>query len=204
MRAFDVLAKAEYQTSGARRSRAITSRWRCCGGFICASWYAADVLDEELLSAPRWRAEPPKPGGRADANVSGPGRDPAGSSRVAATASTAATTRRRPPPPARRPRQQPASRRRPTTDQAAQVPWPDVRRRGGSAIRTKAALLAEIKRAKKFFHGTVVAQAQRIEFVDRDRDYLHVCGESARHSSLSSNRIAPGWSRPRRSWRAAR
>ena len=37
LRAFDLLTRAE-RTSAARRSRAITSRWRCCGGSTCASW----------------------------------------------------------------------------------------------------------------------------------------------------------------------
>ena len=31
----------------------------------------------------------------------------------------------------------------------------------------KAAFLAELKRTKKFFHGTVVAQAQQVEIGDR-------------------------------------
>ena len=35
---------------------------------------------------------------------------------------------------------------------------------GDAEVAFKAALLAEIRRAKKFFHGTVVAQAQKIEF----------------------------------------
>ena len=37
LRAFDLLTRAE-QEIRARRSRAITSRWRCCGGSTCASW----------------------------------------------------------------------------------------------------------------------------------------------------------------------
>ena len=37
LRAFDLLTRAS-STSAAPRSRAITSRWRCCGGSTCASW----------------------------------------------------------------------------------------------------------------------------------------------------------------------
>ena len=64
-----------------------------------------------------------------------------------------AVTSTEPPAPAQRPSAPPAARRS-TPKRAAPA--------GG-----KAAFLAELKRTKKFFHGTVVAQAQQVEVDDR-------------------------------------
>ena len=38
LRAFDLLTRAEGGHPQPPRSRAITSRWRCCAGFTCGSW----------------------------------------------------------------------------------------------------------------------------------------------------------------------
>ncbi len=38
LRAFDVLTEGRVRDPQRRRSRATTSRWRCCGGSTCASW----------------------------------------------------------------------------------------------------------------------------------------------------------------------
>ena len=38
LRAFDVLSKAEFDIRARVAAAGITSRWRCCAGFTCASW----------------------------------------------------------------------------------------------------------------------------------------------------------------------
>ena len=73
---------------------------------------------------------------------------------------------------ARRPAVPPAARRSTTKRAAspearpADAPAPD---QGAAAppVDAKAAFLAELKRTKRFFHGTVVAQAQQVEVDDR-------------------------------------
>ena len=84
-------------------------------------------------------------------------------------ASTGTSSRAQPPsvPPAARrstpPQAAPPESRRAQTPDA---PSPEQRAAAQQAD-TKAAFLAELKRTKKFFHGTVVAQAQQVEVDDR-------------------------------------
>ena len=59
---------------------------------------------------------------------------------------------------------------------------------GEGAGGLKDALLAEIKRTKKFFHGTVVAQARRID-MEGDRGHVHICRQSP--DAASSARTEP-------------
>ena len=54
----------------------------------------------------------------------------------------------------------------------------------------KAAILAEIKRAKRFFHGTVVAQAQRIDLVDDRLVFAFTAGQRTLAAQLAQGR---GW-----------
>ena len=54
----------------------------------------------------------------------------------------------------------------------------------------KAAILAEIKRAKKFFHGTVIAQAQRIEL---SGDHLMFAFSPAQRTLASQLQQSRGW-----------
>ena len=51
-------------------------------------------------------------------------------------------------------------------------------------------ILAEVKRAKKFFHGTVVAQAQRIDLVGDKLVFLFAPGQRTLAAQLTQNR---GW-----------
>ena len=41
----------------------------------------------------------------------------------------------------------------------------DIEARGVEHVGEKAEILAEVKKTRKFFHGTVVAQAERIDLV---------------------------------------
>ncbi len=59
---------------------------------------------------------------------------------------------------------------------------------GDAGLKLKEAWLAEIKRAKKFFHGTVVAQAQRI-VVDGDRiTFTFAANHKTLQTQLEQNR----------------
>ena len=51
-------------------------------------------------------------------------------------------------------------------------------------------ILAEVKRAKKFFHGTVVAQAQRIDLVGNSLVFAFASGQRTLAAQLKQNR---GW-----------
>ena len=57
-------------------------------------------------------------------------------------------------------------------------------------VDPKAAILAEIKRAKRFFHGTVVAQAQRIDLVDDRLVFAFTAGQRTLAAQLAQGR---GW-----------
>ena len=127
-------------------SHGTISRWRCSSGCTCASscrwptcWAPANPAASNPLRALRRRV--------ARSSLRPP---PARSARLPGRrARRRGRSRRR-----RRPRQ----RRRRRVQQPPRGPPADV----------KTAILAQIKQRKKFFHGTVVAQAQRIE-MDGDR-----------------------------------
>ena len=61
----------------------------------------------------------------------------------------------------------------------------------------KDALLGEVQKAKKFFYGTVVAQAQQID-VEGDR-VVFTFAPQQRRCARSSSRTARGWKKSRRS-----
>jgi DNA polymerase-3 subunit gamma/tau len=67
---------------------------------------------------------------------------------------------------------------------------PDVEAAGPGNGGGKAEILAEVKRAKKFFHGTVVAQAQRIELVDDRLVFAFTETQRTLSAQLRQNR---GW-----------
>ena len=67
---------------------------------------------------------------------------------------------------------------------------PDVEATGSGNGGGKAEILAEVKRAKKFFHGTVVAQAQRIELVGDRLVFAFTETQRTLSAQLRQNR---GW-----------
>ena len=66
----------------------------------------------------------------------------------------------------------------------------DIEASASSQGGGKAEILAEVKRAKKFFHGTVVAQAQRIELLDGRLVFVFTETQRTLAAQLRQNR---GW-----------
>ena len=107
----------------------------------------------------------------------------------------------KPPPPAKPPRPKTTSEKPPPAKRASPKPppaeesipvskAPDVEANGSGNGGGTAEILAEVKRVKKFFHGTVVAQAQRIELVDDRLVFAFTATQRTLSAQLRQNR---GW-----------
>ncbi len=185
MRAFDLLAQGRAGHPQRRRTRAITSRWCCCGGCTCASWCRWPTCSSRWAAA-RHAARRPRAVYRAGAVAAAarPSLAPAGSTPrsavpsgtasraaarpAAAAPATAASRRARAPVPALQApsRQLPAQPAAAVADAPRHQPATPCRRPGATPVpaplrRTR--FLAEIRAGKGFFYNTVVAQAQKIE-----------------------------------------
>ena len=153
LRGFDVLSRVEFEIRSATQPRynfeVAMLRWMHLRKLVPLT---------ELIDG---LAQQPAP-------MPGAGRGPAPRAERP-VASTGTSSRAQPPsaPPAARrstpPQAAPPESRRAQTPDA---PSPEQRAAAQQAD-TKAAFLAELKRTKKFFHGTVVAQAQQVEVDDR-------------------------------------
>ncbi len=164
MRAFDVLARAEFEIRGAAQPRhhfeMALLKWMHLRQLVPLT---------ELLTGRAGRAAPavstsPPPA---------PARSAAG--RPAPTQGHAAA------PP------------RPTTSRAespAAAPAPTKQPPPTGGADEKATLLTEIKRAKKFFYGTVVAQAQQIDFSNDQLTFVFSPAQRTLASQLTQSR---GW-----------
>ena len=145
MRAFDVLTKAEYDIRGAAQPRyhleMALLRWIHLRKLVPLT---------DLMTELRGGSKPPAP-------AAVPPRAPAGSERAASVKALEA----RRPAPASPPRPLPARDR----DEPSPTTAPKARNAAEAAPAGdfKDAFLEEVRKAKKFFHGTVVAQAQRID-----------------------------------------
>ena len=150
MRAFDVLSRAEFEIRGAAQPRhhfeMALLKWMHLRKLVPLT---------ELLAGGAARLERP-----AAAPAPRPVPRPAPPARAAAVSREDARPAA-PPASASRPGGQsaPPASRAPGPESAVAAPAPAAEADG------RAAILAEIKRRKKFFHGTVVAQAQRIDLV---------------------------------------
>ena len=150
MRAFDVLSRAEFEIRGAAQPRhhfeMALLKWMHLRKLVPLT---------ELLAGGAARLERPAaaPPPRPVPRRAPPARAAAVSREDARPAA--------PPASASRPGGQsaPPASRAPGPESAVAAPAPAAEADG------RAAILAEIKRRKKFFHGTVVAQAQRIDLV---------------------------------------
>ena len=95
--------------------------------------------------------------------------------------------------PTKRPASRPLPVRRPSAEadglSASQTPEPSQSARATDPDE-KAAILAEIKRAKKFFYGTVVAQAQHIDLVGDRLVFAYTPAQRTLASQVQQNR---GW-----------
>jgi DNA polymerase III subunit gamma/tau len=180
MRAFEVLTKAEYDIRGCAYPRyhleMALLRWIHLRQLVPIS----DLIQGLEKGAPPTTGRS-QPAGHAP----GPSRSAAPSSAPARPQPSAQTTRAAAPAPAAEPSRRPAPPPpRPPAVAAATVkaveartesakapaagsePMPDVQPVAPELL--KDAFLAEVRKGKKFFYGTVVAQAQRID-VDGDR-----------------------------------
>ena len=159
MRAFDVLTKAEYEIRSSMQPRyhleMALLRWIHLRKLVpLTDLIRADDGGPPVARPRAARAAPaPRRPGTTD-----PRRRPA-------------TGSQRPTPCAgRRSASEPPRRRRAASARRAMKPPPwsadggRAERRSIAVRRLKEAFLAEIRKAKKFFYGTVVAQAQRIDF----------------------------------------
>ena len=167
LRGFEVLSRAEFEIRGAPQPRynfeVAMLRWMHLRKLVPL----AELIDG--LAQPR--AEPPGAG-----QGGSPRAERSPTSSRAQPPSAQQPTRRSDPP-----RAAAGSRRVQPPDKPATVPSQRVREprtrdtrpaapkpgAAGSPADPKAAFLAELKRTKKFFYGTVVAQAQRVEIDDR-------------------------------------
>ena len=165
MRAFDVLARAEFEIRGASQPRyhleMALLRWLHLRKLVPL----ADLIDGLEQGSPR----------SSPAGPSGPRPSPPAPGRSTAAARSAPTSSRRTGDKEKRQANAPA-----IGAETVEMSGPEASEGAGGDL--KDALLAEIKRAKKFFYGTVVAQAQRIE-VDGDRVIFTF---AQRHRTLQS------------------
>ena len=150
MRAFDVLSRAEFEIRGAAQPRhhfeMALLKWMHLRKLVPLTELLAGGAKrlERPAAAPAPRPVPrPAPPARAAAvsrEDARPAAPPASASRAGGQSA-------------------PPASRAPGPESAVAAPAPAAEADG------RAAILAEIKRRKKFFHGTVVAQAQRIDLV---------------------------------------
>jgi DNA polymerase-3 subunit gamma/tau len=160
MRAFDVLARAELDVRGSSQPRYHLE-------MALLRWMHLRKLVPlaDLLDGMKGGTLPAAPVAAASRRVAGPTEPPApvAVSRPVAPASAPPPTAKTPP---------------------GESPAGDAAPEGD----TKSVILAEIKRTKKFFHGTVVAQAQRIDLVGNRLVFAYTAGQRTLASQLEQSR----------------
>ena len=169
MRAFDVLAKAEVEVRSSAQPRyhfeMAVLKWIHLGKLVPLTALLEGVPAQVPAKSPTRRAQPVAPLSQRPAAPAS--RRPSPSKTVSAAPRAAAPA----PPPA---------------SPAEQPPGPESPATGGGT----AEILAEVKRAKKFFHGTVVAQAQRIDLEGDKLVFAFTPGQRTLASQLRQN---SGW-----------
>ena len=168
MRAFDVLAKAEFEIRGSAQPRyhfeMAILKWIHLGKLIPLTALLEGAAAQLPATPPTRRARPAASSHQRPA-ASAPRRS------VPPTTASAAPPAAVPVAPAESP---------------VAPPGPESPASGGGT----AEILAEVKRAKKFFHGTVVAQAQRIDLKGDKLVFAFTPGQRTLASQLRQNR---GW-----------
>ena len=173
MRAFDVLAKAEFEIRSSAQPRyhfeMTVLKWIHLRKLVPLT----ALLEGAPMSATELR--------------------PASSEKVSAPPPQKPTPKpmkrgvpRSPPPKARLPTAPQVEKAVPASNSKARDVEASASGQGGG----KAEILAEVKRAKKFFHGTVVAQAQRIELVEDRLVFAFTETQRTLAAQLRQNR---GW-----------
>jgi len=159
LRAFDILTKGESEIRSSMQPRfhleMTLLRWIHLRKLVPLS----DLIDGLEPGAPAGRPSPPRPPMPRPPQPAPPARNIGAIPRPSTPAPAAArpTESKRPEPPAK------SSAGKPVETSAALPATAPV-----PADQFKEAFLAEIRKVKKFFYGTVIAQAQRIE-VEGDR-----------------------------------
>ena len=161
MRAFDVLSKAEFEIRGAAQPRYHFEMAVLKWIHLRKLVPLTALLEGASTESPVRAPSPKAPSRRAPTRTPPPKSAPRSSARKAPAAVAAA-----PPAPPEAP-----------NDPAAKS--------GGTAE-----ILAGVKRAKKFFHGTVVAQAQRIDLEGDKLVFAFAPGQRTLAAQLKQNR---GW-----------
>ena len=181
MRAFDVLSRAEFEIRGAAQPRhhfeMALLKWMHLRKLVPLTELLAGGAArlEQPAAAP-----PPRPAPR----PSPPRREAAPAPRPAQPRDDAGAAAR--PSPGPRPgAQASAEASRPSGPPPAITDPGPAAETGG-----KTAILAEIKRRKKFFHGTVVAQAQRIDLVGDRLAFTFTAAQRTLAAQVEQNR---GW-----------
>ena len=151
LRGFDVLSRAEFEIRSATQPRynfeVAMLRWMHLRKLVPLT---------ELIDGLEQQPAP----------TSGAGQGRAAERPVA---STGTSSRAQPPSASPAPRRSTTPRAAPPESRRAQTPDASAPEPGAAEppADARAAFLAELKRTKKFFHGTVVAQAQQVEVDDR-------------------------------------
>jgi DNA polymerase-3 subunit gamma/tau len=153
LRAFDVFTKAEYDIRGSAHPRyhleIALLRWIHLRKLVPLSDLIQQLQGGKTPAAPGSRPAPPSTAGAARASL-------ASAVEARRSSAPAGPTAASPPPPPVAPVPRAASPAAAAAKASAPEPAPP-------ASDLKEAFLAEVKKSKKFFHGTVVAQAQRID-----------------------------------------
>ena len=169
MRAFDVLVKAEFEIRSSAQPRyhfeMAVLRWIHLGKLVPLTALLEGVPAQVPAKSPTRGARPVAPS---------PQRPAASASRRHSPSKTESAAPR-----AAAPTPSPASPEEPPRG-------PESPASGGGT----AEILAEVKRAKKFFHGTVVAQAQRIDLEGDKLVFAFTPGQRTLASQLRQN---SGW-----------
>jgi DNA polymerase-3 subunit gamma/tau len=167
MRAFDVLAKAEFEIRSSAQPRyhfeMAVIKWIHLGKLVSLTALLEGLPTQASVTSPTRSALPA---------ASSPQRP------------TVATSCR--PLPSKAVTLPPPSSAVATASPVAPPPWPELPASGGGTPE----ILAEVKRAKKFFHGTVVAQAQRIDLEGDKLVFVFTPGQRTLASQLRQN---SGW-----------
>ena len=169
MRAFDLLARAEFEIRGAAQPRYHFE-------MALLKWIHLRKLVPltDLLKGSEGGGRRPGPTQRAASRPS-PVRRP--------TAKADGLSGSQAPEPSPPPQSPPSS----LPSQSSQPPQPSPPSRATDPDE-KAAILAEIKRAKKFFYGTVVAQAQHIDLVGDRLVFAYTPAQRTLASQVQQNR----------------
>jgi len=186
LRGFDVLSRAEFEIRSATQPRyhfeVAMLRWMHLRKLVPLTELIDGLEAKPAPASGVARTRAP----RAERRTVSPGPSPGAATQTGAPERAAPAT----PPRRSTPAQAAASKPRPTPtssgpDSSAPV---DAGVAQEPPDNPKAAFLAELKRTKKFFHGTVVAQAQRVEVDDGRVTFVFTEGQRTLASQVEKSR----------------